>query len=164
MPAPTLPNTRRRSPILPNTGRRKKNRTLQFAMLAVVLVGGALLVVKFAGLYPWGAITTAAAQQTLVQIPGLSATPAPGGCDPRKPTFLYGFAALKARLGDAMGTPLECEHSIHVNGDTRQLTSTGYAYYRKFPNEPAFTNGYDHWALTDTGLVHWLGDVIDAPG
>jgi len=87
-----------------------------------------------------------------------------GGCDQHKPTFLYGFAVLKSRLGDKMGDPLECEHSIHVGGDTRQLTTTGYAYYRRFPNEPAFTNGHDHWALITEGLVYWAGDVIDPPG
>ena len=85
------------------------------------------------------------------------------GCDPAHPSFLYGFAALKEQLGPVMGDPLECEHSIHVNGDARQLTTTGYAYYRTSANIPAFTSGADRWALTQNGLVHWSGDVVDPP-
>ncbi|HEX8969548.1 MAG TPA: hypothetical protein VF937_16815 [Chloroflexota bacterium] len=146
--------------------RTQKKGSRQFALLLIVLVGlGGLIGLTLAGGGPWARVAGAVGQQALNRIPGLAATPGPlGDCDPHRPTFLYGFAALKARLGDKMGDPLECEHSIHVSGDTRQLTTTGYAYYRKFPNEPAFTNGYDHWALTQTGLVYWAGDVIDPPG
>ena len=85
------------------------------------------------------------------------------GCDPAHPSFLYGFAALKEQLGPAMGEPLDCEHSIHLNGDTRQSTTTGYAYYRTSANIPAFARGADRWALTQDGLVHWSGDVVDPP-
>jgi hypothetical protein len=84
-------------------------------------------------------------------------------CVDSQPRFEYGFAALKAQLGSVMGDPLECEHSIHVNGDTRQRTTTGYAYYRTDANVPAFTDGWDHWALTEDGLVYWTGDVVDPP-
>jgi len=85
------------------------------------------------------------------------------GCQPDHPSFYYGFADLHARLGAVMGNPTECEHSIHANGDTRQQTTAGYAYYRKSDNVPTFTNGWDHWALTDRGLVHWSGYVVDPP-
>jgi hypothetical protein len=77
--------------------------------------------------------------------------------------YFYGFAALHAQLGGVMGTPVECEHPIHANGDTRQRTTTGYAYYRKSDNVPTFTNGWEHWALTADGLVHWSGYVVDPP-
>jgi hypothetical protein len=85
------------------------------------------------------------------------------GCQPDHPAFYYGFASLHAQLGGVMGTPVECEHAIHMNGDTRQRTSTGYAYYRKSDNVPTFTNGWDHWSLTSDGLVHWTGYVVDPP-
>jgi hypothetical protein len=102
-----------------------------------------------------------------LRLPNILAQPVPAaaaaGCQPDHPAFYYGFADLHAQLGDAMGTPLECEHAIHVNGDTRQRTTTGYAYYRKTDNTPAFTNGWDHWALTTGGLVHWSGYVVDPP-
>ena len=75
-----------------------------------------------------------------------------------------GFAALKLQIGAVMGDPLECERAIHPSGDTRQLTSTGLAYYRNGVNIPSFVDGLDHWALTERGLVHWIGDVVDPPG
>jgi hypothetical protein len=105
-------------------------------------------------------------ERTLPQVGPFGAKPtttADGGCDPKHPTFLFGFAALKSQVGYAMGDPLECEHAFYVAGDTRQLTTTGYAYYRPGVNVPAFTNGSDHWALSEAGLVHWLGDVVDPP-
>jgi hypothetical protein len=86
-----------------------------------------------------------------------------GGCGGGHPIFHDGFAELHARLGDIMGIPIECEQPIHVSGDTRQRTTTGYAYYRKSDNIPTFTNGWDHWALTADGLVYWSGDVVDPP-
>jgi hypothetical protein len=85
-------------------------------------------------------------------------------CERFHPTFLYGFADLKVRIGDKMGRPLECERAIHPSGDTQQRTTTGLAYYRKGVNIPTFTNGSDHWALTHNGLVYWIGDVVDPPG
>jgi hypothetical protein len=84
-------------------------------------------------------------------------------CQPGHPVFFYGFGELHALLGARMGDPTECEQPIHVNGDTRQKTSTGYAYYRKSDNVPTFTNGWDHWALTPDGLAYWNGDVVDPP-
>ena len=92
-----------------------------------------------------------------------AATQSGQGCDPRRPSFQYGYASLRQRLGTIMGEPLECEHTIHINGDTRQLTTTGYAYYRTAANVPAFASGADHWALTGSGLVYWSGDVVDPP-
>ncbi len=85
------------------------------------------------------------------------------GCQPNHPTFQYGFAELKTRLGPRMGEAIDCEHPIHVNGDTRQTTTTGYAYYRKGSNIPTFTDGWRHWALIEGGLVYWTGDVVDPP-
>jgi hypothetical protein len=114
-----------------------------------------------------GLIPAELAQQTNQRIANVLPRQAPpasgGGCQPDHPAFYYGFADLHAELGSVMGAPLECEHAIHVNGDTRQRTTTGYAYYRKSDNVPTFTNGWDHWALTGDGLVHWSGYVVDPP-
>jgi hypothetical protein len=85
------------------------------------------------------------------------------GCLDDRPTFEFGFAELKQHLGSVMGDPVECEHPIHANGDTYQRTTTGYAYYRTGANIPSFTDGWDHWALTNAGLVYWTGDVVDPP-
>ncbi len=136
---------------------------MELLLFLVAVIGGAV-VLTVTGIAPWANFAGAAGQQALSRLPGRVSTAGPGLCDPQRPSFLYGFADLKARLGDKMGTPLECEHAVSGTGDTRQLTSTGYAYYRTFPNEPAFTNGRDHWALTQQGLAYWQGDVVDAPG
>jgi hypothetical protein len=87
-------------------------------------------------------------------------------CDSEHPSFVLGFAVLKDRLGDKMGTPLECEHAMPnatAGPDTQQATTTGLAYWSHFPNAPAFTDGWDHWALTESGFEHWTGDVVDPP-
>jgi hypothetical protein len=79
------------------------------------------------------------------------------------PSFSQGFAALKASLGDAMGDPLECEHTDSSSGDVLQQTSTGLAFWRKSTNTPTFTDGYHKWALTSRGLVAWEGSANDPP-
>ncbi len=79
------------------------------------------------------------------------------------PRFQFGFAALKAELGDTMGQPTECEHANTANGDTLQQTTTGLAFYRKSTNTPTFTDGFRHWALTPAGLVSWEGSAVDPP-
>src|SRR5438874_5546628 len=58
------------------------------------------------------------------------------------PNFDYGFAALKARLGDKMGTPLSCERP-GPRGDSVQQTTTGYARYNQATNTPTFIRGSD---------------------
>jgi hypothetical protein len=86
-------------------------------------------------------------------------------CQPgQAPGFVLGFAALQEQLGDTMGTALECEHANPENGDSQIKTSTGLAFYRKQTNTPTFTDGYNHWAVTDAGLVTWIGSSIDPPG
>src|SRR4051794_24257211 len=67
------------------------------------------------------------------------------------PAFQFGFAALKAQVGEAMGDPTECEHTNAENGDSLQATSTGLSFYRKSTNTPTFTNGFEHWGLTSAG-------------
>lgn len=90
-----------------------------------------------------------------------SATRCAFGTSPR---FVFGFADLKTRLGDAMGTPLTCEFpDPNGTGDVHQRTTKGLALWRKGTNTPTFTNGYEHWGKTPTGWVYWLGESIDPP-
>ena len=134
---------------------RHKGR-LAAAAAIVVVAGVGLEILNFAGA-PTGL-------DLRLHAVVAQAMPAPqAGCQPDKPMFYYGFRELHARLGERMGDPTECEQPIHVNGDTRQRTTTGFAYYRKGDNAPTFTNGWDHWALTSDGLVYWAGDVVDPP-
>lgn len=89
---------------------------------------------------------------------------APHCASDQDPQFLFGFAHLKTLLGEKMGDPSECEHANPENGDTLQQTTTGLSFYRKSTNIPTFTNSFDHWGWTTSGLVSWTGDAIDAPG
>jgi hypothetical protein len=137
--------------------RHKKTQFVLGGVLAVIIAAAALIhTLNLAQIS--GGLTLPTAT---VFAPRSSAQTA--GCQTDHPAFYYGFAALHAQLGDVMGNPLECEHAIHANGDTRQRTTTGYAYYRKTDNVPTFTNGWDHWALTTDGLTHWSGYVVDPP-
>jgi hypothetical protein len=86
-----------------------------------------------------------------------------GTCTATSLRFVQGAAALKAGVGASMGEPLECERGVDEAGDTEQRTTTGLAYYRARSNIAAFTNGFDHWALMPTGVVHWTGDDVEPP-
>lgn len=93
-----------------------------------------------------------------------AAGPAPhcGSDDP--PTYVFGFADLKSRLGALMGDPVSCEYADpNGSGDTLQDTSAGLAFWRKSTNTPTFTDGATHWALTLDGLLTWTGASIDPP-
>jgi hypothetical protein len=87
------------------------------------------------------------------------------GCQPgQTPQFTFGFADLKAQIGDAMGDPLTCEFpDPNGTGDIEQRTTTGLAFWRKSTNTPTFTDGFDHWAQTPTGWVTWTGGSVDPP-
>src|SRR6266851_370505 len=79
------------------------------------------------------------------------------------PTFSPGLAVLKRQVGDAMGTPIECEHPSTATGDTIQQTTTGLAAYYKLTNTVTFTDGWRHWAITATGYVRWEGTQGEPP-
>jgi len=109
---------------------------------------------------------TQASQTRLVATPSPAASPLPARteeCNAASPRFVHGAASLKAALGAPMGEPVECERVIDPAGNTEQTTTTGLAYYRAQSNTAAFTNGFEHWALTPTGLVHWTGDEVEPP-
>lgn len=92
----------------------------------------------------------------------LATTRCPAGA---APTFNFGFAELRGRVGDAVGEATTCEFADpNGSGDVHQRTSTGLAFWRKSTNTPTFTNGYDHWGLLAGELVYWVGDRIDPPG
>lgn len=86
-------------------------------------------------------------------------------CQPgERPAFLFGFAALREQLGPRMGDPTSCNYGDPKgSGDTLQNTTAGLAFYRRSTNTPTFTNGFEHWALTASGMVYWTGDSIDPP-
>jgi hypothetical protein len=87
----------------------------------------------------------------------------PASCTATAPRFVLGAAALKGALGARMGDPIECERVVDADGNTEQRTTTGLAYYRARNNIAAFTNGFDHWAQTPSGVVHWVGDDVEPP-
>ncbi|MGI9147729.1 MAG: hypothetical protein ACR2IK_14450 [Chloroflexota bacterium] len=77
---------------------------------------------------------------------------------------MFGFADLRAQIGDPMGDPVTCEFSDPSGtGDIHQRTTTGLAFWRKSTNTPTFTNGFDHWAQTPMGRVTWTGASVDPP-
>jgi len=95
---------------------------------------------------------------TLTASTAASATPADRCSAGQSPHFTFGFANLQTALGDQMGGAITCEFADpNGTGDVHQQTTKGLAFWRKRSNTPTFTNGYDHWALTTAGLVHWIG-------
>jgi hypothetical protein len=85
-------------------------------------------------------------------------------CQPgQTPAFVHGLAELKQQLGDTMGTPVECEHPATAAGDTVQQTTTGLAAYHQRSNMVTFTDGWQHWALTPSGIISWEGTQSEPP-
>ena len=80
-----------------------------------------------------------------------------------EPSFSFGFAALKHALGARMGEPLTCERTSVATGDSLQQTTRGLARYVKRTNTPTFTSGVEHWALTNSGIVYWIGRSPQPP-
>jgi hypothetical protein len=79
-------------------------------------------------------------------------------CSPgQAPGFSPALLSLAQRVGDAMGTPVECEHTTSAAGDTIQQTTTGLAAYYSLTNTVTFTDGWRHWAITNSGYVTWEG-------
>ena len=78
------------------------------------------------------------------------------------PSYVFGFADLKAHIGAAMGDPVTCEFpDPNWTGDIHQRTTTGLAFWRKATNTPTFTDGWRHWGRTPAGWVEWTGSSID---
>lgn len=90
--------------------------------------------------------------------------PAPFCAPDEAPHFAFGIAALHDAIGPIMGDALECEHPNSANGDTLQQTTTGLAMYRQSSNTPEFTDGWNHWALTTSGILAWSGGDVTAAG
>src|SRR5206468_2646522 len=78
------------------------------------------------------------------------------------PQFQFGFAALRAAVGDPVGEPTECEHP-DADGNALQKTTTGSLFWQRSTNTPVFTAGDQHWALTANGLVQWSGPSMQPP-
>ena len=87
-----------------------------------------------------------------------------GTCAPgEEPRYTYGFAALRQFLGARMGEPMSCERTSVDTGDSLQQTTNGLARYLKAQNVPTFSSGVEHWALTDRGVVYWVGRSVNVP-
>src|SRR5262245_13606192 len=109
--------------------------------------------------------SSAATQPATVQAAGTdqSAVRAPYCEAGQSPAFGHELAALKAQIGDVMGTAVECEHPSNTPGDTVQQTSTGLAASSSSTNMVSFTDGWRHWALRDGALVSWEGTEAAPP-
>src|SRR5919204_3910205 len=80
------------------------------------------------------------------------------------PHYVYGFAALRANIGTAMGDPLTCEYPDPAGtGDVHQETTTGHAFWHKRTNMPTFTDGREHWARTGRGWITWTSSSTEPP-
>jgi hypothetical protein len=108
--------------------------------------------------------TTREVGYSQARVDSASASSAAPYCAPgQQPSFANGMATLRAQIGDAMGTPVECEHPSAGVGDTVQKTSTGLAAYSSITNTETFTDGWHHWALSPNGLVAWEGTSAEPP-
>jgi hypothetical protein len=80
-------------------------------------------------------------------------------CPPGKqPAFVLGFADLRDAVGDAIGTPIECEHIHPTSGDTVQQTTSGLAVFHN--GHSSFSDGWHHWETGDGGVRQWEGDEV----
>jgi len=70
-------------------------------------------------------------------------------CLPADPHYGAGIADLAERLGETIGAPLDCEHTVDAVGDTEQSTTTGLAMYTVATHQVSFTNGMERWTLDD---------------
>jgi hypothetical protein len=77
--------------------------------------------------------------------------------------FAPAFNTLRQRVGDGMGSPVECEYATSPSGDTQQQTTTGLAAYNELTNTVSFTDGWRHWAITPKGFVTWEGTQPNPP-
>jgi hypothetical protein len=154
-------------------------------LLIVILIAVAALLGQSAGFYDVPALRGATALLPFARQPQAAAVPTPPSVEPRlspspspatapapakpdqcsaaSPSFVHGAAALKAALGARMGDASECERVVDTAGNTEQKTTTGLAYYRAGSNVTVFTNGFEHWALTPNGLVHWTTGEVEPP-
>jgi hypothetical protein len=90
--------------------------------------------------------------------PLFSTNPDQPSCGAGQATFVYGMADMKARIGQAMGEPRDCEHPINADGDTVQLTTTGLATYTQRTQTLTFTDAVHAWTLTGGAMSVWALD------
>jgi len=101
----------------------------------------------------------------LLAVPHAGAAQEDTFCAPdQAPAFAFGFADLRAFVGDAMGDPLTCEYGDpDGSGNVFQQTTTGTAQWRAATTTSIFTAGTDHWAITASGQLAWSGPAQDPP-
>ena len=84
-------------------------------------------------------------------------------CQPgASPVLPAPLLTLQGQLGNQMGNPVECAWVDPASGDTRLFTTNGLGYVRKSTGVPVFTDGRQHWALTDQ-LLYWTTGEVDPP-
>jgi hypothetical protein len=150
-------------------GRRTASAELVFLVIAVAAaLGTGFWISHMVGMDLSG-ITTAAsvlgltetdkhAKAGYVATAASEAAPSAPFCSAgQTPTFSASVAALAVEVGDAIGSPVECEHTISPTGDSIQLTTTGLVAYDKLRDTVSFTDGWRHWAVTPRGVVAWEG-------
>jgi Transglycosylase SLT domain len=74
------------------------------------------------------------------------------------PVLDEGFLLL-ANQGVEMGQPVQ-PPSTGADGVVTQITTQGMAYWLPEQNQSSFTDGYNRWAWTSSGLVSWQGDSL----
>src|ERR1051326_8027001 len=79
------------------------------------------------------------------------------------PTYSFGFADLKAVVGDVVGDPITCQYEDPDGNDILQQTTTGTLLWRASAGISIFTSGDDHWAMTLAGPFSWSGPDTDPP-
>jgi hypothetical protein len=96
------------------------------------------------------------------------------GCqDGESPHLAGGFADLYAQLTDAglasaVGSLTTCVYADPKGtGNTQQDTTGdgqgGEFYWLNASNTNVYSDGYDRWALTPAGLVHWESETLLEP-
>jgi hypothetical protein len=84
------------------------------------------------------------------------------GCAPgQTPRFGPGMSQLHDRLGDVIGTPVDCERAGAATGETVVQTTTGTVTVR--PDRTTFSDGRAHYTLADGRLTRWQGDTDELP-
>jgi hypothetical protein len=96
------------------------------------------------------------------------------GCkEDESPQLDGGFAALYAQLtnaglASAVGSLTTCVYpDPKGTGNTQQDTTgdggVGVFYWLKSSNTNVYSDGYNRWALTPAGLVHWESETLLEP-
>jgi Transglycosylase SLT domain len=153
------------------------NRTITYGLLAACLVLAVRL--SFQSTVPARAEVDSAVAATTTDIPQPVATPSVSPptegvvTEPLPPVELHEWPELQptpgpvldegflllANQGVDMGQPVQ-PPTTNADGVVTQITTQGMAYWLSDNNQASFTDGYNRWAWTESGLVSWQGDSL----